>query len=421
VAWYDWITSWYRAETREYEIPAGAISPAMLPMPAIAEGSYGLLYRTQPAVRICVDFLARNIAQLGLHLYRRLPDDSRERVRDHPIVRLLEAPNPGTTRYTLVEQLVVDLSVYGNAFWYVSDTTPTRLVWLPASRVAIVGTSRPQGYALLGAPGEPSEPLDPTRMVHVKYANPEHPAIGLSPLSSLKTRLTEEAAMDQYRIYFWRNYARLGGVIERPKDAPRWTPEQQASFAQQWHEAFSGLANQGKTPVLPDGMTFKELSSSAREAQYTEAKKATRAEVAAIYMIPMAMVGLLEGANYANMREQHNQLYTDCLPPLTERIAQELERVLFPLYSGTEGLYFEFNIFEKLRGSFEEQATSLRASVGTPFLSVNEARSRLNLPRLEDPAFDVPAIPLNVQAGAGQITDVNVEQPVTPPATEWVN
>jgi HK97 family phage portal protein len=312
----------------------------------------------------------------------------------------------------------VDLSVYGNAFWYV-NTRPARLTWVPANRVAIAGATRPLGYALLG--GEKPEPLNVDRMIHVRYPNPEAPAVGLSPLSSLKTRLMEESAMDSYRIYFWRNYARLGGVIERPKDAPRWTPELQSQFQEQWREAFSGLANQGKTPVLPDGMTFKELSSSAREAQLVEAKKATREEVAAVYMIPLAMVGLMDKANYANMREQHNQLYTDCLPLLTTRIEQELERVLFPLYTNTANLYFEFNLYEKLRGSFEEQSSAFRSSVGQPFLSVNEARTRLNLPRIDDPRFDTPVIPLNVAAGAGQIGDVNSPPPdTTVPPSEWV-
>ena len=42
--------------------------------------TYAQLYTQQPNVRVCVDFLARNIAQLGLHVFRRVSDTDRERL-----------------------------------------------------------------------------------------------------------------------------------------------------------------------------------------------------------------------------------------------------------------------------------------------------------------------------------------------------
>ena len=53
---------------------------------------YATIYRTQPNVRVCVDFLARNIAQLGLHVFRRVSDTDRERLTDHPLAQVLGKP-----------------------------------------------------------------------------------------------------------------------------------------------------------------------------------------------------------------------------------------------------------------------------------------------------------------------------------------
>src|SRR5690554_2197333 len=81
---------------------------------------YATLYRTQPNVRTCVDFLARNIAQLGLHVFRRVSDTDRERLRDHGLAQLLNQPLPPEfkmTRYRLIESLVSDLGIYFNAYW----------------------------------------------------------------------------------------------------------------------------------------------------------------------------------------------------------------------------------------------------------------------------------------------------------------
>jgi hypothetical protein len=44
---------------------------------------YATIYRMQPNVRTCVDFLGRNLAQLGLHVFKRISDTDRERLTDH--------------------------------------------------------------------------------------------------------------------------------------------------------------------------------------------------------------------------------------------------------------------------------------------------------------------------------------------------
>ena len=60
--------------------------------------TYAALYRTQPNVRICVDFLARNVAQLGLHTFRRITDNGRVRLYDHGLAQTTKRPNPRTSR-----------------------------------------------------------------------------------------------------------------------------------------------------------------------------------------------------------------------------------------------------------------------------------------------------------------------------------
>ena len=50
-----------------------------------------------------------------------------------------------------------------------------------------------------------------------------------------------------------------------------------------------------------------------------------------------------------------------------------------------------------MKGSFEEQATSLQTAVGGPWLTRNEARARQNLPQIE--GGDELITPLNVLIG----------------------
>ena len=91
-------------------------------------------------------------------------------------------------------------------------------------------------------------------------------------------------------------------------------------------------------------------------------------------------------------------LYTDTLGPILRQITQRINRGLLPaLGMDPRRYYVEFNIQEKLSGSFEEQAAVLSSSVGSPWLTVNEARARQNLPAIE--GGDVLVVPMNVTVG----------------------
>lgn len=361
---------------------------------------YATLYRTQPNVRTCVDFLARNIAQIGLHTYRRVSDTDRERLIDHPFAVLMRQPNPYTTAYRLMTSLVSDMGIFDAAYWV--KIRPTRgarslmLFPVPPLYVTVRGRFMPDKFTVSITPTKRID-IEPRDMVHFRGYNPVDPAFGLSPLETLRRVLAEEWAAGEYREHFWHNAARMGGIIERPESAPEWSDEARQRFAAEFEALYAGPTASGKTAVLEDGMTWRAASFSAQDSQYLEARKLTREECARAYHIPLPMVGILENATFSNIQEQHKNLYQDCLAPWLEMIQQELELQLLPEFP-SDRVYLEFNIAEKMKGSFEEQAASLSSAVGRPWLTANEARARQNLPRLEGDADDL-VTPLNVLVG----------------------
>lgn len=367
--------------------------------------TYAQIYRQQPAVRTVVDFFSRNIAQIALQMFRRVADDDRVRITDHPLVQTLNRPNPWTSRFRFFESTVQDLGVYSNAYW-LKLRTPGRLglVRLPASEVAVKGSLMPTAFEWT-PPGQPKKDLDPADVVHYHFYDPENPSLGYPVTETLRRVLAEEYAAGEYRQHFWKNAARAESVIERPATAPTWKPDQRDAFRAQWQQ-FAG-AKSGMTPILEDGMQLKLIGFSAKDSEYISARKLSREEVAAAYHVPLPMVGILEHATFSNIREQHKQLYQDCLGPWLTMLQEEIELQLLPEFDDVEDVYLEFNIAAKLAGSFEEQSSSLSTAVGRPYMRVNEARARLNLPRDPDPESDRIARNLNQTTapsnqGAGQ-------------------
>lgn len=351
---------------------------------------YARIYASQPNIRIPIDFLAGNVAQLGIHVFRRISDNDRVRLSDHELTQWLAKPNPSTTQFRLIEALLSDLGVYKNAFWlkvrYQDPTTYARaigLVRLPPERMHVEGGLLPSAFCYLGIDGQRME-FAPSEIVAFGGYNPLDPLTGLSHMMTLDRVIREDAAASSHREYYWRNASRHEGVIERPKDAPKWTDPQKKSFREQWQARFAGAPNAGLVAVLEDGMSFKPVAFSPKDSEFTLGGKLRREITAAEFNVPQPSIGILDHATFSNIKEQHKQLYQDSLGPTIEMVTQEIERQLLIECTDQTNVYIEFNIAAKLAGSFEDQANAIRVLVGRPIMTPNEGRSRLNLPAIKD-------------------------------------
>lgn len=363
-----------------------------------ASTTYELIYQHQPELRSAVDFLARNISQLPIHAFDRVSDVERRRITDSPLAATLKQPDPRSTRSAWLDAFVKDLAIFDAAFFVKikADNGRIALVRIPPPTVELLGGNwlRPDAFLVRGTNGNIEFSAD--QVLYTHGYNPSDPRSGLSPIETLRQLLAEQAAAGDYRERFWRNSARMGGIIERPAAAPNWSDAARARFRSDFDASYTGAGASGKTLVLEEGMTYKPVSYSARDAQYLESFQLSREIVAATYGIPVGLLGLGQ-TTYASLSEQHRQLYADCLAPWLTRIQEELEAQLLSEFDTPDTTYLEFALQAKLNGSFTEQAAVLQASVGAPYLSRNEARARLNLPPID--GGDELVTPLNVLIG----------------------
>ncbi len=370
--------------------------PSRVQLSATFSADYATLWRTQPQVRTVIGFLARNIAQLRLHLYERVSDTDRQRLADHPLAAMFRKPIPKkVSQYRLWDSLIHDMGIYDVGCW--AKMKGNGLLRLPPAMLEPIGStlSGIEGVRLKGNRGKREFGLD--EVVLFRGYSPDG-IWGVSPLETLRQILAEEWEANNYRGNLWRNGARFPGYIKRPRDAPPWTTSSRERFRSDWRGLYTGEGpGAGGTPILEDGMEFIGGGISPADAQYLEARKLTREEVAAAFHIPPPMVGILDHATFSNIEEQHKQLYADTLGPWLTMIQDEIMLQVLPDFDATGRLYVEFNMAEKLKGSFEEQAKTLQSAVGGPWMLRNEARARMNLPTID--GGDDLITPLNVVIG----------------------
>lgn len=360
------------------------------------------MYKTQPHLRTVVAFLGRNIAHLGLHAYRRIDATDRERDTTSGVGLWLSErrANPTMTLYDLIYAVVVDLALYDRAYllpyegssgWEVYRVPPA---WVTPYKKDALGITEYQ----IGWGDSGGTTVGREKIVAIEGYSPSS-VTGVSPaLDALKDVLAEQIQAMKYRRQLWARGGRVSAVLERPSGAPRWSDAAREAFRQDWYAKYTGSGSHaGGTPILEDGMTLNRVDYSATDQQYIEGVQLSFTTVASVFHINPTMVGVLDNANYSNVREFRKMLYGDTLGPIIAQVEGALNAWLLPIMGADDRTYVEFNVAEKLQGDFEAQSQFFQSAVGRPYMSANEARARLNLRAVE--GGDKIVTPLNVLVG----------------------
>jgi HK97 family phage portal protein len=381
-------------------------------------GDYGVLYRRQPAVRTIVDFLAKNVAPLNIRAYRKTSGTPQD-LPNHDAAALLQNPNPDMTRYELLHATMSARMTYENAFWWLWESGQARQIrFLPPEIVHVQGNPwiGPTGYRIMPNRmwGFDQEfYLSPDQVVHFKSWNPQDMRVGISKLEGLRSVLADDALAAQARAATWRNAAWVQNVVERPLDAPELTGDALKRHREDWQNQFGGSRNAGKTVFAEEGETMNwGPEHRPWDTEYVAGRKFTLEEVARSFHVPLSMVGLMSNANYKATSEERRTLYADVLDSELTMIEQELRGTYLRWFDDIEGVYFKFNIKEKLRGSFEEEAAILTQSAGRAWITANEARALQDLAPL--PEGEGLVVPLNVSIGGQPNPATPTETPAGP-------
>lgn len=361
------------------------------------------MWATQPHLRTVVSFLARNIAQLGLHTFERDGED-RKRDRESVFAATMRRPNEDQTAFDLVFGLVGDISLYDRAYWLTVEDPESPSGWtfrrLPPPWVTPIARDvfGAKAYMVLSPEGK-SVDVPADQILAFSGYHPSNPRKGSPTVEALKATLQEQIEASKYRSQVWKRGGRVSAVLQRPKDAPAWSDAAREQFREDWYSKYTGNGSKaGGTPLLEDGMTLNRIDFNAQEQQFVEAAKLSFATVASAFHVNPTMVGILENANYSNVREFRRMLYGDTLGPILAMIEDRINTFLLPrLGMDSATHYAEFNIGEKLQGSFEEQAAVMQTLVGAPLMTRNEGRAKFNLTALD--GGDDLVTPLNVLVG----------------------
>lgn len=385
------------------------------------------LYATQANLHAVVSFLADSVAQLPLKVYVRNAEFDRMRDRDSNAAKLLYRPNADQTSYEFWNAVSTELLLMGvSTVWVLPDPdseSGLQLRLIP--KEWIMDSERKTNYApdmirvTTNGSGRVIE-IPRTEFIQFRMYSPGNPGGYQSPIAALRQTLNEQIQADKFRTEIWSSSGRFNAYLTRPSNVQPWNDEQRKAFVTAFREGWGkGGSNAGKIPLLEDGMEIKPYQFNAKEAQYAETKQLSREDVAAAYHVNPSLIWHTTTQTYASAKDNARALYADCLGPTLQMLQQRINSFLLPMIGADPNLYVEFDLTEKLKGSFEERASILQASVGGPWMTRNEARADNNLPPVD--GGDELIVPLNVvEGGQASPQDTHMNQNAGEPEVKLI-
>ena len=336
--------------------------------------TYGGMYRCQLWINTVVSKRAKATARLPLPVYER-DELNRPRRDDHPMSKLLSAPNPGMSGFFFWLWTSSTFDLYGEAFW-LKRRKGGRLTGLYPLHPSAMSESKDGGWDFDNGKMKMAG-IPKVDIVHFKDFNPDSLSRGMSRIEPLRATLENEWSARTATSSFWQRGARPGTYLTHPRNLSQ---AAQVRLKAQFDDIAAGSVHTGTTIVLEEGMEPKAMMLTAEEAQYIETRKLNREEVCAAYDIPPPVVHILDHATFSNITEQMRSMYRDTMAPHLKGFEATIETELRAVEWPNDNVYAEFLMDEVLRGDFETRAAALASA---KHMTIAEKRKVENLPYIE--------------------------------------
>jgi HK97 family phage portal protein len=313
--------------------------------------------------------------------------DAVRRYDTHPILALLNRPNPAQGRADLMEAAFASLLLTGNA--YVEAVTLeeaglAELHVLRADRMSLVPgrDGWPAGYDYVV--GAKTHRYPPEAICHVRTFHPQDDHYGLAPLQAAATALDVHNAASRWSKALLDNAARpSGAIVYRGVDGVgAMTQDQFDRLQGELETHHQGARNAGRPMLLEGGLDWKPMGFSPSDMEFQKTKEAAARDIALAFGVPPMLLGIPGDATYANYAEANRAFYRLTVLPLAQKVLAQMANWLSGLTGDVVDLVPDLDQVPALAA---ERDAQWRRIAEADFLTEAEKRRLLGLPdRPED-------------------------------------
>ena len=329
-----------------------------------------------------IDLVSRGAASIPMKLYVRRGSRKRH-ITKHPILSLLNKPNPSGSYTDFFECLYMYQNISGNSYVLAvlnRDNCPVELYSLRPDRVKVVAGKgyKPQGYQYEVGSNKVTYAVDPdtgkSPILHIKNFHPNSDWYGLSPIEAAVYSIEQHNQCGRWNQSLLQNGARPSGalIVKDSHGKPAsLSGEQYIKLKNSIDEMFSSPQNAGRPLLLEGGLEWKEMSLSPKDMDYISSKNSSARDIALAFGVPPQLLGIPGDNTYSNLSEARIALWEQTIIPLADRFVNHFNTWISQYFG--EDLVLESNI-DKIPALAAKREVVWERVQKADFLTINEKR-----------------------------------------------
>lgn len=326
-------------------------------------------------------------APLTIH---KIKDESTEKIEKHPLVELINNPNPFYSGVSLWWASIFSWVSTGNVYWLIEKNSlgqPIKLWWTAPWLISPIypkdGSEFVTGYEY--KVGGKTEKLELGDVFHIKHGiDPSNPRLGISPIYSCLREIWNDDESGNFVASLLRNSG-VPGLIVSPDSDETPAAGDVDSVKQYFKEMFTGdkrgepIVLSGKTKVDQFGFDPKKLDLSG-------VRNTTEERICAVLGIPAAVVGFGTGLEQttvgATLKELRQLAWINGIMPIQRIFADEIERSLLPMFDSSPEQFkvkFDLSNVSALDEDMDKKYSRVNIAITGGWMSIAEGREMVGL------------------------------------------
>lgn len=205
-------------------------------------------------------------------------------------------------------------------------------------------------------------------VLHIRLFTPTHPLIGQTPLVAAAMAMMTQQNIKFNTNEFFSNMSRPAGILTTPKPLPI---EAAKRLKQAWEDA-----QNGKTPILDNEITYQPFTMSAVESDMVNQFNLSVKEIASVFRVPMIFLGEETTMKFNTVDDLQRWFTRSTLGFYLEHLENAFDK--FFDIPPDENIRFDLES-GMMRADLKSRMEALKIGVTGAIYTPNEARSKENL------------------------------------------
>ena len=316
----------------------GVPSSGMLSGLGSTQSASGLLVSQATAMSVsavyaCVKLVSRDVARCAASMYETEHDDSRTKVRDHPVARLLKRPNAVQTWFEFVRDLIVAYLLRGNAYAVIiRDFRGQPVALIPVNPDAVMVLEASDGswfyninriglwqMAVLRAFPSAIPAEDVFHFRDLSF----NTLVGVSTIGLARDSIGLSMGLGLQQNRWIGNGARPSVVLKSPT---KLTEEAATRLKSSWQQYNGGIMNTGGTAVLEEGVDVHQLQLTGVDLQLMEQLRLSIEDCCRFFSVPPRKIGVADTTRGSTISQEDQSYVNTTVAPILTLLEQRLER-----------------------------------------------------------------------------------------------